>query len=182
MMGVGKTTIGRRLAPRLGLEFRDADEEIEQAAGMSVSELFARHGEESFRRGEAQVVKRLLEGPPIVLATGGGALTNAETRALVAERALSVWLRADVDTLVRRATKRATRPLLQTGDPRAVIERLLAERTPYYAAADIVVDSGGGPHGETVEAIVEAIEAHDKEAHETSDGLGAPRNSGETQP
>lgn len=157
MMGVGKTTIGRRLAPRLGLPFADADAEIERAAGMTVAELFAVHGEESFRRGEAQVIERLLVGPPIVLATGGGALTTPSTRKLIAERAISIWLRADLDTILKRATRRPTRPLLKNGDPRATLERLLAERTPYYSAADLVVDSDPGPHARTVDAIVEAL-------------------------
>ena len=157
MMGAGKTTVGRRLAAALNLRFHDADAEIEQAAGMSVADLFQRHGEESFRRGEAQVIKRLLSGPPIVLATGGGALLNAETRALVRDRAISVWIRANVDTLVKRATKRATRPLLKDGDPKEIISRLLEARTPFYAASDIAIDSDAGSHARTVRAIVDAL-------------------------
>ena len=159
MMGAGKTTVGRRLAAALNLRFHDADAEIEQAAGMSVADLFARHGEESFRRGEAQVIERLLTGPPVVIATGGGALLNAATRSLVKARAISVWVRADVDTLVKRATKRATRPLLKNGDPKEIISRLLDARTPYYAAADIVIDSDVGSHARTVRAIVDALSA-----------------------
>ena len=157
MMGVGKTTIGRRLAPRLGLEFKDADDEIEKAAQMTIAELFGRHGEESFRQGEAQVIERLLSGPPIVLATGGGALKTETTRRLIKEKALSIWLRADLDTIVERATRRPTRPLLRHGDPRETLKKLLAERTPYYAAADIIVDGKSGPHARTVDAIVDAI-------------------------
>lgn len=157
MMGAGKTTVGRRLAARLGLPFRDADAEIEKAAGMSVSDLFALHGEESFRRGEAQVIARLLGEPPHVLATGGGAVLDPHTRRLLKERAITVWIRADADTLARRATRRNTRPLLREGDPRAVIERLLAARTPYYAEADIAVDSQPGPHAATVDLILDAI-------------------------
>lgn len=160
MMGAGKTTVGRRLAKALDLAFNDADAEIENAAGMSVSELFERHGEESFRQGETKVIARLLSGPPIVLATGGGALTNASTRALVRDKALSIWLRADVDTLVRRATRRPTRPLLKKGDPREIIARLLAERTPYYAEATLTVDSRPGAHAKTVTAILSALEDH----------------------
>jgi shikimate kinase len=158
MMGAGKTTIGRRIAPRLGLPFFDADQEIEKAAGMSVSDLFAAHGEQSFREGEARVIRRLLEGPPHVLATGGGAVTHPETRALIAERAVSIWIKADIDTIVRRATRRNTRPLLQTGDPRETVERLIRQREPYYAAADIHVESQAGPHGATVDLIMEALE------------------------
>ena len=160
MMGAGKTTVGRRLAAALSLPFHDADAEIERAAGMSVSDLFARHGEEAFRRGEAQVIERLLSGPPIVLATGGGALTTAATRNLMKERAISIWIRADVDTLVKRATKRATRPLLQKGDPKETIARLLEMRTPFYAAADIAIDSRAGGHARTVAAIITALTAH----------------------
>lgn len=157
MMGAGKTTIGRRLAPRLGLPFFDADYEIEKAAGMSVSELFQQHGEESFRTGEARVIKRMLEGPPHVLATGGGALITPETRRRIAEKAVSVWLKADADTIVRRATRRGTRPLLKTGDPRETIIRLLAEREPFYAAANIHIDSQPGPHTNTVNLLIELL-------------------------
>lgn len=159
MMGAGKTTVGRRLASALNLRFHDADSEIEQAAGMSVADLFQRHGEESFRRGEAQVIERLLSGPPVVLATGGGALLNAATRALVKERAISVWIRAELDVLVKRATKRATRPLLKEGDPKEIIARLLQARTPYYAASDIAVDSDVGSHARTVRSIIDALSA-----------------------
>ncbi len=157
MMGAGKTTVGRRLAPRLGLPFYDADHEIEKASGMSVSDLFAAHGEKSFREGEAKVIRRLLEGEPHVLATGGGAVTNPETRALIAERSVSIWIQADLETVVRRAARRGTRPLLQTGDPRETLERLIEERKEYYAAADIHVESQQGPHGHTVDLIIEAL-------------------------
>lgn len=157
MMGVGKTTVGRRLAPRLGLPFFDADQEIEKAAGMSVSDLFAAHGEQSFREGEARVIKRLLEGPPHVLATGGGAVTNAETRALIADLAVSIWIKADVETILKRATRRNTRPLLQNDDPRETLMRLMREREPFYAAADIHIESQPGPHANTVDMIIEAL-------------------------
>jgi shikimate kinase len=160
MMGAGKTTVGRRLARALSLPFKDADEEIEHAAGMSVSELFAAHGEESFRRGEAQVIERLVAGPPIVLATGGGALTSEKTRALLYAHALTIWLKADANTLVKRATRRPTRPLLATGDPQATIERLLAARMPFYEQAAIHIESCKGPHGETVAAILAALPNH----------------------
>jgi shikimate kinase len=160
MMGAGKTTVGRRLAKALDLAFHDADAEIEQAAGMSVSELFEKHGEASFRQGETKVIARLLAGAPIVLATGGGALANASTRALVKERAISIWLRADVDTLARRATRRPTRPLLKKGDPKETIARLLNERTPYYEEATLTIDSQPGAHGRTVTAILDALGAH----------------------
>lgn len=159
MMGAGKTTVGRRLAPRLGLPFYDADQEIEKASGMSVSDLFAAHGEKSFREGEARVIRRLLEGPPHVLATGGGAITNPETRELIRKRAVSIWIEADLDTIVARATRRNTRPLLQTGDPRETLKRLIEERKPYYEAADIHVESQSGPHGHTVDLIMDALEA-----------------------
>lgn len=158
MMGVGKTTVGRRLAPRLGLPFFDADLEIEKASGMSVSDLFKIHGEESFREGEARVIKRLLEGPPIVLATGGGAVLTEQTRALIKQHAVSIWIRADIDTIVRRAGRRDTRPLLNTGDPRETIQRLLDQRQAFYSAADLHVDSQPGPHAITVELIMEKLE------------------------
>lgn len=157
MMGAGKTTIGRRLATCLELPFFDADHEIEKAAGMSVSELFQAHGEESFRDGEARVIKRLLDGPAHVLATGGGAPTNPETRRLISEKALSIWLKADLETLLRRATKRANRPLLKTDDPRATLQKLLAEREPYYAQADIHIESQPGPHHHTIDLITDKL-------------------------
>ncbi len=160
MMGTGKTTIGRRLAPRVGLPFFDSDAEIEKAAGMTVSELFEAHGEESFRDGEARVIKRLLEGPPHVLATGGGAVTHPDTRALIKDHTISVWLRADVETLARRATRRDTRPLLRTSDPAATLTRLAKEREPFYAEAHIHADSQPGPHEQTVSLILDKIAAY----------------------
>ena len=157
MMGAGKTTVGRRLAMRLGLPFFDSDTEIERAAGMSVGELFETHGEKSFREGEARVMKRLLAEPPHVLATGGGAVTHAETRNRISERAVSVWLKADVETLARRATRRDTRPLLRSSDPVETLRRLCEERAPFYAQADIHVESQPGPHDQTVSLIYEKI-------------------------
>lgn len=157
MMGVGKTTIGRRLAPMLDLPFFDSDTEIERASGMTVSELFETHGEQSFRDGEARVIKRLLEGPPHVLATGGGAIIREDTRTLIKERALSVWLRADIDMIARRATRRDTRPLLRTDDPVATLKKLLEERAPFYREADLRIDSQPGPHDQTVALLYEMI-------------------------
>jgi len=157
MMGAGKSTVGRRLAAALGMAFFDADAEIEKAAGMSVAELFKAHGEESFRRGEAKIIKRLLEGPPHVLATGGGALLTPHTRKCIADGAISIWLWADTATIVRRASRRGTRPLLKSGDPTKTIIRLMEERGKYYRAADIHIESRPGPHTNTVNAIIDAV-------------------------
>ncbi len=157
MMGAGKTTVGRRLAPQIGLPFFDADSEIERAAGMSVAELFKRHGEKSFRQGEAKVIERLLGEPPGVIATGGGAVLDAETRRHISEKAVSIWIKADIDTIVRRATRRRTRPLLKTGDPHEIITKLLNERTEFYAAANIHIDTQPGPHINTVNLIIEML-------------------------
>jgi shikimate kinase len=159
LMGAGKTAVGRRLAQVLGLPFRDADEEIEKAAGISVSEIFARHGEPFFRDAERRLIARLLEEPPHVLATGGGAFINDATRALIASKAVSVWLKADLDVLMKRVGKRTTRPLLATGDPRETMLRLISERYPIYAEADITVESVDGPHERVVEAILKELDA-----------------------
>lgn len=169
MMGAGKTTVGRRLAPRFGLPFFDADQEIERAAGMTVADLFEAHGEESFRRGEAKVIRRLLKGPPHVLATGGGAVLNADTRRLIKERSISVWLRAGVSVILRRATRRPTRPLLKNGDPKETLARLLEERAPYYAEADIHMDSQPGAHSKTVDCVYEAVLARLQTLHKAQD-------------
>ena len=157
LMGAGKTTVGRRLAAVLGLPFLDADEEIERAAGLPVAEIFARHGEPDFRRGERKVIERLLHGPVHVLATGGGAFMDAETRQMLREHATSVWLRADLDVLMRRVEKRENRPLLRQGNPREVMARLMAERYPVYAEADMTVDSSNGPHGAAVLHVLQAL-------------------------
>lgn len=157
MMGAGKSSVGRRLAQTLRLPFYDADCEIERAAGKSVSDIFAEHGEAEFRRGERQVLARLLREPPHVLATGGGAYMDPATRALLKETALTVWLTADLDVLMRRLERRDTRPLLRQPNPRAVVERILAERAPIYAEADVHVVSAPGPHWLTVEAVLAAI-------------------------
>ena len=157
MMGAGKTCIGRKLAERLGLPFVDADQEIAEAAGCSIPDIFALHGEAAFRDGEARVISRLLDDPVHVLATGGGAFMNEKTRAKIRERAISIWLRADIDLLMRRVGRRNSRPLLQKGDPHAVLEALMAEREPVYAQADIVVDSMDGPRDAMVNKVVEAL-------------------------
>jgi shikimate kinase len=160
LMGAGKTTVGRRLALVLGLDFADADAEIEKAAGMSVTEIFQRLGEQEFRRGERRVIERLLEGRPLVLATGGGAFVQPATRELLQTKALTVWLRADLDVLMRRVMKRDTRPLLRGPDPRETMAGLMATRYPLYASADVTVGSDSGPHGATVEAVLRALLAH----------------------
>src|ERR1700733_14682780 len=155
MMGVGKSSIGRRLAARLGIPFVDADSEIEKAAGMSIAEFFARHGEPSFRSGEARVIARLLGSGPQVLATGGGAVMNADTRAAIKAKGVSVWLSADFDVLVRRINKRKNdRPMLQTADPAATLRELLAAREPAYAQADLTVQSREVPHDAIVSEIM----------------------------
>jgi len=158
IMGVGKSSIGRRLAARLGVPFVDADSEIEAAAGMTIAEIFARHGEAYFRNGEARVIARLLENGPQVLATGGGAIINPETRAAIKAKAVSIWLTADFDVLMRRISKRKhERPLLQTADPEATLRALLAAREPFYAEADLTVQSRDAPHDAIVTDIITAL-------------------------
>lgn len=157
LMGVGKSTVGRRLAESLNAPFRDSDEEIEKAAGLSVQEIFDRHGEPEFRRGERRVIERLMLEPPFVLATGGGAYLDPATRALLKEKAVTVWLRADLDVLWKRVIRKDTRPLLKRPNARQVLEQLSEARAPLYAEADITVDSGDGPAGDTVNAIREAL-------------------------
>jgi shikimate kinase len=157
MMGAGKSTIGRRLATRLSLDFVDADHEIERAAGMTIPEIFAAQGEVQFRDGERRVMGRLLGRGPQVLATGGGAYVNAETRARIAEAGISIWLKADFDVLMRRVRKRPGRPLLHTPDPEGTLRRLIAERYPIYAGADITVTSRDGPHEAIVNEIIAAV-------------------------
>ncbi len=160
MMASGKTSVGRLLGQRLGLPFLDADHEIETAAHMTVPEIFARHGEPYFRSGEKRVISRLLASGPAVLATGGGAFMNAETRDAVAARGVSVWLKADADTIVRRARRRSNRPLLQTSDPEKTVRELMATRYPIYALADVTVESEDGPHENTVDAVLAALALH----------------------
>lgn len=160
MMGVGKSTIGRRLAARLRLPFVDADTEIEAAAGMTIPEIFEHHGEPHFRDGEARVIARLLEGGPRVLATGGGAFMREETRVRIADKAVSIWLKADPDVIMRRVRRRADRPLLQTADPEATVTRLLGEREPVYGRADLTISSREVPHERIVEECLEALHVH----------------------
>lgn len=158
MMGVGKSSVGRRLATRLGVPFRDADSEIEAAAGCSINEIFDRYGEEAFRAGERKVVARLLSMPPHVLATGGGAFIDDEIRAGIKQTAVSVWIKAPLALLIERVGRRNTRPLLRGGDPAEILERLLKERDPIYAEADIHMESEDGPHGAQVDRIIAALE------------------------
>ena len=158
LMGVGKSTVGRRLAAALGSDFIDADEEIEEAAQMSISEIFAEFGEDYFRDGERRVIARLMEENHGVIATGGGAFVNDETRALILENAIAVWIDADIETLVERTSRRNTRPLLKQGDPAEILSRLHRQREPFYSQAPIHVRSEEGPHMRTANAILEAID------------------------
>ncbi len=159
MMGVGKSTIGRRLALRLGLPFVDADDAIEDAAGMTIPEIFEKFGEAGFRDGERRVIARLLEDGRQVIATGGGAFMNDETRALILEKAVAIWLNTDIDILVERVARRDHRPLLKGKDPRKVLLELAEIRNPVYAQAPLHIRSGDGPHEQTVDRIMEALEA-----------------------
>lgn len=157
LMGAGKSSVGKRLALQLGVPFRDSDAEIEAAAGMSVSDIFAREGEAAFRRAERDTIAQLLAGPPHVLGTGGGAFMDTDTRALIRGAGLSVWLRAELDVLVRRCARKETRPLLRTGDPRVILAELMARRYPVYAEADLTVDTADTPVDTTVAAVLSAI-------------------------
>jgi shikimate kinase len=156
-MGCGKSAIGRRLAGRLSLPFVDADEEIERAAGKSIEDIFSDHGEPYFREGERKVLARLLRSGPQVLATGGGAFMNEETRAAIAENGISVWLKAELPLLVRRVGRRGNRPLLKAGDPESVLQNLMTTRYPTYAQADITVESRDVPHDVIVGEIIERL-------------------------
>jgi shikimate kinase len=157
LMGAGKSTVGKRLARRLKLDFVDSDSEIEIAAAHSIAEIFARFGEESFRDGERRVIERLIEGPPEVIATGGGAFVNERTRALILERCIAIWLDADLETLAERVTRRDTRPLLKDKDPLLILRDLAGQRNHVYALAPIHVRSHPAPHDGAVERIVEAV-------------------------
>ena len=160
MMGAGKSTVGRRLAARLGLGFVDADVEIESAAGMSIPDIFAAHGEQAFRDGEVRVIARLLDGAPNVIATGGGAWMRPDTRERIRAKGVSVWLKAEADVLLRRVKRRSDRPLLQTADPAATIEKLVAERYPVYAEADLTLLSRDVPHDRIVDECIAALAAY----------------------
>ncbi len=157
MMGAGKSTIGRRLAMRLRLPFVDADNEIETAAGMTIPEIFEAHGEAHFRDGEARVIARLLDSGPGVLATGGGSFMREETRHRIRDKAISVWLKADADVILRRVKRRADRPLLQTADPAGTVTRLLTEREPVYQDAELTIWSRDVPHDKIVDECIEAL-------------------------
>ena len=181
MMGAGKSTIGRRLSARLGLPFLDADTEIEAAAGMSIPDIFESHGEPHFRDGEARVIARLLDGGPVVLATGGGAFMREETRSRIRSRAVSIWLKADADVIMRRVKRRADRPLLQTADPAATVGRLIEEREPVYQHADLTIWSRDVPHEKILEECIDALHAllcgdgAASAVKETPDSMGATR-------
>jgi len=157
MMGAGKSTIGRRISARLGLPFLDADAEIEAAAGMSIPDIFESRGEPDFRDGEARVIARLLDSGPAVLATGGGAFMRQETRDRIRYKAVSIWLKADTDIIMRRVKRRSDRPLLQTPDPEATVDRLISEREPVYQQADLTVWSRDVPHEKIVDECIEAL-------------------------
>ena len=162
LMGAGKSTIGRRLAKQIGWKFVDSDEEIEAAANCRIADIFSIHGEPIFRDLENRVITRLVNETPIVLATGGGAWMQPAVRAVIKANATSVWLRADLDVLTDRVSKRDHRPLLQTGDKREILDKLMAERYPVYAEADVVVDSSTGPHEQVVERVLQALEQRGK--------------------
>ncbi|WKA29218.1 shikimate kinase [Bradyrhizobium roseum] len=175
MMGAGKSTIGRRLAARLHLPFLDADIEIEAAARMSIPEIFETHGEPYFRDGEARVIARLLDGGPAVIATGGGAVMRKETRDRIRDNAVSIWLKADLDVIMKRVRRRADRPLLQTEDPTGTVSRLLEAREPLYATADLTIGSRDVPHERIVDECVDALRARlcpaAPPAQPTTDGI-----------
>jgi shikimate kinase len=171
LMGAGKSTVGRRLAQKLGLAFVDADAEIEQAAGKAVPDIFREHGEHYFREGERKVIARLLEAGPQVLATGGGAYMNEETRRNIARLGISIWLRADLPMLMKRVRRRDNRPLLEAEDPEEVMRQLIAQRYPVYETADITVESRDVPHSAIVSDVIRALAAYDR-SRRTASGEG----------
>lgn len=160
MMGSGKSSVGRRLAGQLGLPFADADDEIELAAGLKISEIFERYGEAQFRDGERRVIARLMDAGPSVLATGGGAFAQDATRACILDRGVAVWLDAPLKILVERTAKRGHRPLLNAGNPESVLAALLAERTPAYSQAHVRIASDSSPHARTVQTVITALGKH----------------------
>jgi len=160
MMGAGKTTVGRRLAARLGRHFVDSDEEVEKAAGMTIEDIFAAHGEADFRAGEVRVIARLLKDTDLVLGTGGGAFVNPETRALVKSSAVSVWIKADFELLFQRVQRRSNRPLLKTANPRQTLQDLIDKRYPIYAEADVTVVSQDVPQDQVATEVIDAVIAH----------------------
>jgi shikimate kinase len=162
LMGAGKSTIGRRLAQKLDLAFVDADAEIEQAAGKSVQDIFRDHGEASFREGERRVIARLLESGPQVLATGGGAFMNEETRNNISRRGIAVWLKADIELLMKRVRRRDNRPLLKADNPEEVMQTLIEQRYPVYGRADIIVESRDVPHSSIVSDVIRAVAAYQR--------------------
>lgn len=168
LMGAGKTCIGKRLAAKLDLDFVDADTEIEQAADCSIEEIFERYGEQAFRDGERRVIARLVDQGPCVIATGGGAFNNDETRENVRKKGISVWLKADLDILLSRVSRRNNRPLLKDGDKRETLERLMTERYPYYAEADLTVDSGSEPPDTTVKRVIAALSGFLEQAEQSA--------------
>ncbi|MEZ5785939.1 MAG: shikimate kinase [Xanthobacteraceae bacterium] len=173
MMGAGKSSIGRRLAKKLDLPFVDADTEIELAAGMTITEIFEQHGEPYFRAGEARVLARLLEQGPQVLATGGGAYMSPGTRALIQAKGVSVWLKAEPDVLMRRIRRRSDRPLLQTADPEATLNKLIEERYPVYAGADVTLQSRDVPHEVIVDEIIAAVTEQLESAGRPAEGTAS---------
>ena len=160
MMGAGKTTVGRRLAAKLGRHFVDSDEEVEKAAGMSIEDIFAAHGEADFRAGEVKVIARLLKEDGIVLGTGGGAFMNADTRTLIKETAISVWIKAEFEVLFQRVSRRSNRPLLKTANPRETLQKLIDARYPTYAEADVTVMSRDVPQDQVANEVIEALVGH----------------------
>ena len=177
LMGSGKSAIGRRLAARIGMKFVDADAEIEAAAGLPINDIFEVHGEEAFRDGERRVIARLLSEPPHVLATGGGAFMDGETRKSIQARAFSVWLRADFDVLLRRVSRRDNRPLLKVENKEEVLRQLIDERYPFYEEADIIVQSEDGPHEETVNEVIAALKRLTADEARDGDAASSPNQA-----